>query len=92
MRSRNLTLSAFYVSNVEDYLFRGGVFDKYMENMKLLPRTPRSVVIRSVFGRGARPRNAVPGYYSASSVQNLNEMVSAHAAGTYASYYDLIGD
>ena len=89
MRMGGMRLSAFYVSNVEDYLFRGGVFAQYMANVQALPRTPRSVVIRSVFGQGAQ-RTA--GYRSSSSVQSLDEMISAHAAGKYQTYSDLISD
>jgi hypothetical protein len=89
MRKGDMKLSAFYVSNVEDYLFRGGVFDRYMENVKSLPRTPRSVVIRSFFGPAAQ-RIALPGYYSASSVQNLNDMITGYGAGKYSTYRDLV--
>jgi hypothetical protein len=67
--ARRLQVSAFYVSNVESYLYRGGAYERYMANLNLLPRGPRSVMIRSVFG----------GAGSASAVQPMGEMVaSAH--------------
>jgi hypothetical protein len=94
MRRASLQLSTLYISNVEDYLFRGDTFDSYVANVKALPRAPGAVVIRSVFrgGRLGRSRDTLPGYASASLVQPLDAMLAAHDAGKYTSYYDLIGD
>ena len=90
MTAHNERLSAFYVSNVEDYLFRGGGFGRYIENLKRLPHQDRSVVIRSIFGRLAE-RELEPGYFSASTVQDLNELLTNFAAGKYRSYRSLLG-
>ena len=89
MREHNERLSAFYVSNVENYLFREGGFGRYMENLSRLPHTDRSVIIRSTFGRFALPEPA-PGYYSASTVQDLNELLANFSAGKYRTYSDLL--
>lgn len=89
MTERQERLSAFYVSNVENYLFRGGSFRQYMENLNRLPRTDRSVIVRSIFGRFALPES-VPGYYSASTVQDLNELLANFSAGKYRTYSDLL--
>ena len=89
MEERNEHLSAFYVSNVEDYLFREDRFQQYVENLGGLPHNDRSVVIRSIFGRQAAPP-AVPGYYAASTVQNVSDLLANFSAGKYRSYYDLL--
>jgi hypothetical protein len=68
--ARKGQVSAFYVSNVESYLNRGGAYERYMANLNLLPRGPRSVMIRSIFGGAAG---------SASAVQPMGEMVAASA-------------
>ncbi len=68
---RGETLSAFYASNVEFYLERDGSYLRFIANVSGIPRTPRSVIIRSIFGRG--------GGRSLSVVQNLNELVSSFA-------------
>ncbi len=60
-REMNLSVSAFYVSNVEMYLFRGGTFPQFAENVKRLPSTTSSVLIRSYFGRGMWSPRGVPG-------------------------------
>lgn len=92
IRQRGETLSAFYISNVEFYLYRDGSFPAYVENLKQLPRNERSAMIRSVFPGGfpGRPPQAVPGYYSTSLVQPLGAMLTDLAAGKYRSYVDLV--
>ena len=49
---RKETLSAFYASNVEFYLEREGTYQRFLSNLSQLPRTNRSVIIRSIFNRG----------------------------------------
>jgi hypothetical protein len=89
MNQRGERLSAFYVSNVENYLFRDGAYTRYIENLKRLPHSDRSLIIRAIFG-GYSVADSVPGYYSTSTVQNLNELLAACAAGKCRSYYELL--
>jgi hypothetical protein len=89
MTQRGEKLSAFYVSNVENYLFRNGTYTKYLDNLKRLPRSDRSLIIRSIFGGYSLPDSA-PGYYSTSTVQNLNELLANCAAGKCRSYFELL--
>ena len=89
MAQRGLRLSAFYVSNVENYLFRDGVYARYVENLKRLPHSERSLIIRAIFGGYNLPDSA-PGYYSTSTVQNFNELLANCAAGRCRSYADLL--
>jgi hypothetical protein len=48
--ARGAHVSAFYVSNVESYLYRDGQFARFVENVGRLPRGAHSVIIRSIFG------------------------------------------
>jgi len=48
--ARGGRVSAFYVSNVESYLYRDGQFARFVENVGRLPHDTRSVIIRSIFG------------------------------------------
>jgi hypothetical protein len=89
MNQRGERLSAFYVSNVENYLFRDGAYTRYIENLKRLPHSDRSLIIRAIFGGYSLPES-VPGYYSTSTVQSLNELLAACAAGKCRSYYELL--
>jgi hypothetical protein len=93
---RGERLSVLYISNVEQYLIRDGGFPQFAENMKLLPRDRRSVMIRSFFGygygfgaAGAHPLN-VPGHYSTQILQTLDAFVATYDSGAVRSYYDLI--
>lgn len=51
VRARARTVSAFYVSNVEQYLFQDGLFDDFARNVATLPVDARSTFIRSVSAR-----------------------------------------
>lgn len=86
MAARGDRLSAFYASNVEFYLFADGKFPRFVENLKRLPRTDRSLIIRSVFGGFGQ---STPGYYSSSVVQSVDQLLKGYASGTFRSYPEL---
>jgi len=90
LASRGERVSAFYASNVEFYLFREGSFPRFVANLRQLPHTPESVVIRSIFGRYgvgiARPADD-----SASQLQKIDDLLAADAAGRIRGYSELIG-
>ena len=48
MRQRGDRLSAFYISNVETYLY-GDKYSQFVRNLDRLPKDARSVIIRSIF-------------------------------------------
>jgi hypothetical protein len=77
---RRERVSAFYISNVENYLFRDGTFPRFADNLGRLPRDARSVMIRSIFG----------GSFSVSVVQSMDEMVADASRGKYRNYPDLV--
>lgn len=86
---RGEKVSAFYISNIENYLFRDGTFERYMENVKKLPHSDKSVVIRSLFGGYQLPESA-PGYYSTSAVQTINELIANCGSTRCRGYFDLL--
>ena len=92
VRQRGERVSAFYTSNVEDYLMRGSAFESFARTTSGLPRDRRSVIIRSYFGRGPRPAHpeAVPGYQSTQLLQLLEAFATDVENGGYASYQDLV--
>lgn len=55
LRERNATVSAYYLSNVEDYLSRDGSWPVFCQNATALPQTDKSTFIRS--GGGYRQIN-----------------------------------
>jgi len=58
LKEKDATVSAFYLSNVEQYLRQNGVWDNFCRNVSALPLDETSTFIRSVrdgqygFGRG----------------------------------------
>ena len=64
--ARGERVSAFYISNVESYLYREGAYGRFMTNLNVLPRDARSVMIRSTFG----------GASSTSAVQSMDETLA----------------
>ena len=90
---RGERVSAFYTSNVEQYLMRDGEsFDRFAANVRKLPRDGRSVIVRSYFGRylaGEHPQ-AVPGYFSTQLLQTMESLVREYANGGYQTYGDLV--
>lgn len=87
---RDLVVSAFYVSNVEFYLFGDGVFSDYVANLEALPLTDRSVVIRSYFNRFRPIPQTVPGYPSTQLLEPIPTLLAAWREGRVRSYQALI--
>src|SRR4051812_31875567 len=48
-------VTAFYTSNVEQYLFRGDAWQRFYENVAALPLDTRSTFIRAFFNNQGRP-------------------------------------
>lgn len=96
LKQKRERVSAVYTSNVEFYLMRGyrdEDFGRFAENIKLLPRDERSVIIRSYFNGswGYSHPQTVNGYYSTQLLQTMDSFVKEYAAGGYESYTDLVG-
>jgi hypothetical protein len=84
-------LSAFYTSNVEFYLMRNRTFDRFVENVALLPRSEKAILVRSFFNYYSNPHpQTVPGYASTQLIQYMGDFVDEYRQGGYRSYGDLI--
>jgi hypothetical protein len=51
VRARGATVTAFYVSNVEQYLFQDRIWRDFARNLAALPIDPTSTIIRACFTR-----------------------------------------
>ena len=101
LKETGVPVSAFYVSNVEMYLFRMGNFGRFAENVRGLPLAPSSVMIRSYFGRGmmwnsggvvtASPMpQALPGHLSAQQLQTIPAFLQLSVRPDSVSYIDIL--
>lgn len=88
--TRGLRVSAFYVSNVEQYLMRGPGFGTFAVTVAGLPFDERSVIIRSYFTRRVPIAQTVPGHFSTQLLERFTSFVEVQEAGGYVSYLDLV--
>ena len=89
-------ISAFYVSNVEFYLWRqSGSFERFVQNLKSLPIDNKSVIIRSYFNYAyyayQHPKT-VENHFSVQQFQTIESLIKDMdpVTGGYNSYYDLV--
>ena len=95
IRARGMVVSAIYISNVEQYLWRDGLFNAFAENVKALPRNEKSVMIRSLFGGrgyGGWHPLLVAGYNSTQVLQSMDAFVTEFDAGRIRSYNELLSN
>jgi hypothetical protein len=98
LREIGLTVSALYVSNVEQYLFRGGVFPLFVDNVRNLPTGPQSVLIRSWFSRRGSSDpwptlpSHVPGYRSTQLLQTFARFHALTRQPELVDYWTLVTD
>jgi hypothetical protein len=90
------TVSVFYTSNVEQYLFRGDLWQRFYENVGALPIDARSTFIRAFFNNQGRvfryePNQQTPvGPRSEQLLNPIHALLAAYAEGRIGSYYDVI--
>jgi hypothetical protein len=84
------TLSAFYTSNVEQFLFQNEVYDRFVANVRALPVDGRSVFIRAV-ARMRQPHPAwQPGHRTTTLLQKLTDFLRDEDANPYQTYWELV--
>lgn len=89
LRKNGLTVTAFYTSNVEQYLFQNEVFGGFVENVRTLPIDDRSLFIRSATGRFQHPAR-LPGHRASTLLQQMKLFLKDFDGGRYQSYYELV--
>ncbi len=85
-------VSAFYVSNVEFYLWRQDSMQRFVDNLKSLPIDDRSVIIRSYFNyayyTSVHPQT-IDNYFSVQLLQTVDSLIRDYEQGGYGTYYEL---
>jgi hypothetical protein len=92
LHKHNLTVSVFYVSNVEIVLLDWGSFGQFSDfvrNVKKLPANDKSLLLRSTFSYYYPPAQ-LPGYQFCSFLQKVSTFLQDFDQGRYTSYQDLI--
>jgi hypothetical protein len=89
VRERGSVVSAFYVSNVEQYLFQDGKFDAFARNVATLPVDARSTFIRSVSTRFGYGGTMTWADGRASALYPIDAFDRDFRLGMLTSYFDL---
>lgn len=90
LRKNGLTLNAFYTSNVEQYLFDGNTYEKFVKNVRRLPIDEKSHFIRAVFlMRYSHPAGKY-GHLSATLLQPVKVFLKDFDEGVHTSYRELV--
>jgi hypothetical protein len=91
LKQHDAYATAFYVSNVEQYLFQqDDDWIKFYHNVKLLPVDTSGVFIRSVFNGVALNYQAGAFMRSASLLSSIPGLLEAFDSGDVKNYYDVI--
>ncbi len=89
LKKNGFTVTAFYTSNVEQYLFGSGLFTDFAENVRKLPINEKSLFIRAVAGRGSHPAR-MPNHRLATIMQQMTVFLKDFDEGLYPTYTDLL--
>ena len=90
LRKNGYTVSAFYTSNVEQYLFQGAVFNGFAENVRKLPIDDKSLFIRAVPNTRFTHPAQLPGHRTTTLLQQMTVFLRDFDEGRYQSYADLV--
>jgi hypothetical protein len=90
LRKNGVTVTAFYTSNVEQYLFQNGVFGAFAENVRKLPLTDKSLFIRAVPNTRFTHPAQLPGHRTTTLLQQMTVFLKDYDAGRYQTYADMV--
>jgi hypothetical protein len=92
LRQRGATVTVFYTSNVEQYLFQGSdLWRRFFTNVGTMPLDAGSTFVRAVFnGMAFRNQTTFPMMRSQTMLASIQEQLKAFADGRIADYGDVI--
>lgn len=91
VKDHGATVTAFYTSNVEQYLFQSDDWRRFFSNVATLPLDSSSTFIRAVFNFNTVPsQTGTPGPRSRTMLAPIAEQVQAFGEGRLQTYWDVI--
>jgi len=91
LRGHSATVTAFYTSNVEQYLFQGNDWRRFFSNVAALPVDGTSVFIRAYFNNaGYRFQPPATGLRSRTLLDPIADSITAFNEGQIRNYGDVI--
>lgn len=92
IREQGLTVSAFYVSNVEQYLFENNVWAKWAKNIAALPTDEKSLFVRAYLDQGKKHPREKKGHRTATILQKMAAFNAHQAKKAYTSWWEVATD
>ena len=92
IKKQGLTVSAFYVSNVEQYLFEPGVWPKWSRNVQALPIDEKSLFIRAWLDQGKSHPQQLEHHRTATLLQRVADFEERQARKPYTSWLAVATD
>lgn len=90
LKKSGFTVTAFYTSNVEQYLFQNGVFGAFAENVRKLPVNERSLFIRAVPNTRFSHPAQLAGHRTTTLLQLIPVFLRDFDEGKYTTYTELV--
>jgi hypothetical protein len=90
LKENGYSVNVFYTSNVEQYLFRSGIFDAFAENIRKLPIDEKSLFIRAFTGLGGLHPARVPGHRLSTILQKMTVFLEDYDQNLYPDYWALL--
>ncbi len=90
LAEKKYIVSAFYTSNVEQFLYQNGAFGDFLANVRDLPTDDRSVFIRSIARMSQIHPAHIPGYRSTTVLQRISVFLQDQKVKPYPTYWDLV--
>ena len=94
VREHGATVTAFYTSNVEQYLFQEAyAWRKFLQNVATFPIDGKSTFIRSISNRGfpfTQFRRISPGARASTALSPIGEVIKGFNAGQIHRYEDVV--
>jgi hypothetical protein len=95
LRQRNATVSAFYTSNVEQYLFMTDAWERFYENAATLPVNSQSVFIRGLIRTIADVYSPSPAMTTTSTYEtrlfSMADLIDKMKSSGIRAYGDVVG-
>jgi hypothetical protein len=90
LKTNGYWVTAFYTSNVEQYLFANGVFGGFADNVARLPITDKSIFIRA-FPNMRDPHPArISGHRLTTLLEKMPIFLKDYGQGLYQDYWSLV--
>jgi len=87
LRKNNLTVSTFYVSNVEQYLLEPPVWTKWVRNVAALPADKEAVFVRCYLDQGQKHPRQMEGHRTATVLQRIGDFVAREEKSPSRSFW-----